>query len=52
MALDKCVECGKAVAELAKACPHCGAREPGEKLQNAKTIGCAVIIGLVLISAL
>jgi hypothetical protein len=54
MALVNCRECGKEVAQDAKACPHCGIEKPGEAngsvtVENAmKAIPVLLLVGVVL----
>lgn len=51
MALVKCTECGKDVAELADKCPHCGLnREPwyfnADILRSIAVLTVLAIVGL------
>jgi hypothetical protein len=55
MALKLCRECGKEVSTDAKACPHCGAKDPsGEQARRGKKagIGCLSVIGICVLIAI
>lgn len=49
MALTNCKECNRQVSDLAKSCPHCGAKDPAEKPTYLGRIlfGVVVIFGLI-----
>ena len=52
MTLVDCCECSGRVARSAKACPHCGAPDPGESEAAAWLgIGCELIGGVLSIVA-
>jgi hypothetical protein len=46
VALVNCKECGKEVAQLAKACPHCGIADPGVKPQE--TLIAALVVAALI----
>lgn len=46
MAITNCKECKKEVSSKAKACPHCGVKEPGAK--KSDTIGGIIVMLLIM----
>jgi hypothetical protein len=51
MAMRTCRECGKEISSEAKACPHCGVRDPGRRGIHISTAGgCAIIGGLLVLT--
>lgn len=48
--LTTCKICGAEIAKTAKHCPHCGARTPGETLnQSIQGIGCGILFIVIFI---
>lgn len=48
--LTHCKTCGAEIAKTAKHCPHCGARTPGETLnQSIQGIGCGILFVVIFI---
>jgi len=49
MALVKCRECGKEVAQGANKCPHCGVSNPGLSQQATNWIAVVAVIVAVIV---
>ena len=48
--LITCSTCGASIARTAKHCPHCGARTPGETVnQTVQGIGCGILFAIIFI---
>ncbi len=47
--MTKCSKCGKEVSETARACPHCGERNPGESELSKKIGAFAMLIAIIVI---
>lgn len=48
--LITCSTCGASIARTAKHCPHCGARTPGETVNQAvQGIGCGIILAIIFV---
>lgn len=48
--LITCSTCGASIARTAKHCPHCGARTPGETVnQTVQGIGCGILFAIIFV---
>ena len=52
MALGKCRECGKEASSEAKACPHCGVKNPVSSGMSRLTIIFVLILGATIFSSI
>lgn len=51
MALAKCRECGAQISTEARACPHCGKKDPTGRHTSPAAWGCLAVIVLAIILA-
>lgn len=48
--LTTCSTCGASIAKTARHCPHCGARTPGETInQVGQGIGCGILFAIIFV---